>query len=459
MQISFHGAVGHVTGSCSLVDSKGLKILIDCGLFQGGSKEEKKNYQPFGFDPGEVSAVIITHAHLDHVGRLPLLVKRGFNGPIFATPATIKLAGLILRDAVSIMGYEFKKFNEPMLYDLDDVNAVESQFSIVDYGEKKEISGQKSTKSKANFIFHEAGHIFGSAFVELRANNKTVVFSGDLGNTDVPILKETANMPIGVDAVICESTYGGRIHEAHTNEEREQIIEKTIISAIKRNGVLMIPSFALERTQQLLYILNKLIDRKHVIPALPIFLDSPLAINATEIYRQYPQYYDSAAKKLYSADDDLFSFSSLNVTKSVDESKKINNVAGPKIIIAGAGMMNGGRILHHAIRYMPDKNSTLLFIGYQANGTVGRRILEGEKQIKIMGQKIPIRCFVEAIGALSAHGDQNKILDWIGGAKTLPKQVIFNHGEIDQSKIVADRLRQDLGLKVNIAEEKKKYLI
>ncbi|MFH1292247.1 MAG: MBL fold metallo-hydrolase [bacterium] len=446
MKISFHGAAGEVTGSCSLVKTEQEKFLIDCGMFQGGKKTEQQNLEEFSFNPMELDCVIITHAHLDHIGRLPLLIKAGYQGPIYATTATADLAKLILEDALHVMQQNYKHHSDPVLYDSTDVSACLQQFKITDYGSATII------KNKAKFTFHDAGHIFGSAFVEIEAGGKHVIFSGDVGNCDVPILRETENLPNGLDLVVCESTYGGRIHEAKTNQQREEIIEGMIVEALGRGGTLMIPSFALERTQQLLYLLNELIDRKKVLPRVPIFLDSPLAIKATEVYRRFPKYYDQEARKLYQADDDLFNFPGLTFTETVEQSKSINQVPGSKIIIAGAGMMNGGRILHHAMRHLSDNSSTLLFIGYQANGTLGRQILDGVSQVKIMKEKIPVKCKVRAIGALSAHADQSKILDWLGNTKVAPKQVILNHGEIDQSEVVLQRIEHELGIKTKLAE-------
>ena len=455
MHISFCGAAGEVTGSCNLVETKKSKILVDCGMFQGDEESENKNYEKFNFEPSQLDAVIITHAHLDHVGRLPLLVQGGYEGKIYCTPATTGLAQLILEDALAVMEYEYRKMGKTPVYDSTAVEETILRFENVDYDIKQSIS----TKEDGYFTYREAGHIFGSAFVELEIDGKHVVFSGDVGNTDVPILRDTAPIPNDLDLVVCESTYGGRIHEAKDNEMRESIVERVVGSVIKKGGVLMIPSFALERTQELLYTLNNLIDRKKSIPRAPIFLDSPLAIRATEVFRMYPQYYNKRATRLYQADDDLFQFPGLTFCESREESKKINSTPGTKIIIAGAGMMNGGRIIHHAKRYISDTANTLLFIGYQARGTLGRKLLEGTSQVNILGDKIPVKCHIEAIGALSAHADQDKILDWLGGAKTLPKKVIFNHGETDQADILADKASTDLGIEVGVAEIDREYEI
>ncbi|TAN33820.1 MBL fold metallo-hydrolase [Patescibacteria group bacterium] len=465
MQISFFGAAREVTGSCNLLEAGKHKILIDCGMFQGSDFNEGKNSDPLPFNPAELSAVIVTHAHLDHTGRLPLLIKGGFDGYFYATPATVELTQLVLEDALEVMVYNNRKFGSPILYSQEDVAGVMGRFKAVEYGETMclplprppLIKGRGNVRLPLNkgeeqegvgMTMYDAGHIFGSAFVEIEAEGKRVVFSGDIGNVDVPILKDTEPLMENIDALICESTYGNRLHESAA--QRQDIIEKFVKEAIARGGTLMIPSFSLERTQELLYILNDLTDRKHKLPRVPIFLDSPLAIGATKVYRKYPRYYDEDAVKLFNEGDDLFEFPGLTMCDTKEESKRINQVPNPKIIIAGAGMMNGGRILHHALRYLTDEQSTLLIIGYQAQNTLGRQILDGKSPVRVMAENIPVRCSVQAIGALSAHADQEKLLDWMGGGKMLPKKVYLNHGEPEASDGLAARLKEDFGVKATV---------
>lgn len=441
MKITFYGAAGDVTGSNSLVEIAGQKFLIDCGMFQGSDFLEAKNSDPLPYDPKDIKAVFITHAHLDHVGRLPVLIKNGFSGYIYTTQPTIELTELTLRDAAQIMHYDHEKFQRPILYTDEDVSKVMAQCKPVKYGEPFSI-GQRDIK----FVFHDAGHIFGSAFIEIQAppesgqgKGKKVVFSGDVGNEQVPILRDTESLPTDLDALICESTYGDRLHES--SAERQRIIETTIADAIGRGGVLMIPSFSIERTQELIYELNDLIDHKQRLRRIPIFLDSPMAIDAVKVFKKYPEYYDAEAHNLIKDGDDMFDFPGMMATYTRDESMKINHTPGSKIIIAGAGMMNGGRILHHALRYLSDEKSTLLIIGYQSKGTLGRQIQEGISPVRVLGEEVAVRCQVRTIGALSAHGDQKKLVNWIGAAK--PKQVFLNHGEEASSGALANVLARN----------------
>lgn len=439
MQLAFYGAAGEVTGSCNMFTTGNRKFLVDCGMFQGSQFNEDKNKDPLLFNPAELAGVILTHAHLDHVGRLPLLVKNGYEGKFYATPPTVELTELILDDALQIMLYNQRHFGKQILYDSTDIAKVMGQFKAVEYYEKFLLAPDVS------FTFYDAGHIFGSAFVEVEAEGKRVVFSGDIGNINVPILRDTDTLPGGVDVLVCESTYGDRLHESAL--QRQEILENLISTAIGRGGTLMIPSFSLERTQELIYDLNDLVDRKHKLPRVPIFLDSPLAIKATKVYLKYPQYYDKEARRLFKSGDELFQFPGLVMTATKEESKKINQLPGAKIIIAGAGMMNGGRIVHHAMRYLSDERNTLLIVGYQSQNTLGRKILNGQSPVEIMGEKIPVRCHVQAIGALSAHGDQAKLLDWVGGGSSVPKQVLLTHGEPAAAEALAKRLNGDLGVK------------
>lgn len=452
-----------MTGSNSMIEVGGQKFLVDCGLHQGSPEIEKRNSEPLGYDHKAIAAVFVTHAHLDHVGRLPLLTKNGFAGKIYATKPTVELAQLILDDALNVMTYNNRKLKTPILYAESDIASVMSMFVGVEYGEEivipakagilksRELDSRlrgNDTSGEVVVKFHDAGHIFGSAFIEIAGEGKRIVFSGDVGNVEVPILRDTEKLPGGLDALICESTYGNRLHESV--HERQEVIENMIREGIERGGVVMIPSFSLERTQELLYELNDLIDRKKKLPRVPIFLDSPLAIDAIKVYEKYPEYYDAEAAKYFKAGDDLFNFPGLTLTHLREESMKINHTPGCKIIIAGAGMMNGGRIVFHALRYLSDPKNTLLIIGYQSAGTLGRKIVDGQRFVDILGERVEVRCKVKMVGALSAHGDQDKLLDWIGGGATTPKKVYLNHGDPVASEALAKRITEDLGVKATV---------
>ncbi len=444
MKLKFCGAAGEVTGSCHLLKTDKYKILVDCGMFQGGHFNEEKNHEDFPFSPAEIDVLLVTHGHLDHVGRIPKLIKDGFKGKIWMTKATCEFAELIWIDGWHIMKENLKRYGTPILYGEPDIAVAKSYCTGINYDEETEVlPGVKA-------IWRDAGHIFGSAFIELSVDGKKIAFSGDIGNEDVPILKDTKNLSKDIDILLCESTYGDRIHESI--DVRREVILKLIKEGVKKGGSIMIPAFSLERTQEFLYELNKLSEYDKELPKIPIFLDSPLAIDATEVYGKYPEYYDEEAMRLHLVGDDFLDFPGLKMTHTREESKQINYVPGPKMIIAGAGMMNGGRIIHHAFRYLPDTNSTLIIVGYQANGTLGRKLYEGTQKVKIMGADVDVRCTIKAIGALSAHGDQKKLIDWVGSSGEKPKKVFCIHGESHAATEFAHRLRDKYKTEVFVPE-------
>jgi metallo-beta-lactamase family protein len=447
MRLKFLGAAKIVTGACYLLESKDSKILIDCGLFQG--KDKKKNFEKFPFEPKEIDFVLVTHAHLDHIGRLPKLAKEGFSGKIFSTKPTKEFANLVLSHSLEI---EEEKF-----FEKKDVKRLFNLWQTVDYGRKIKILPSLS------FRFREAGHILGSAIIEIwqKENKKTkkIVFSGDLGNAPAPLLKAPSNIK-EADYLIVESAYGDRIHE--DKKERREILEDIIEKTISQKGVLMIPIFALERTHQLLYELNYLVENKK-IPKIPIFVDNPLSIKMLPIYKKYQNYFNKKTISLLKAGDDPFKFANLFFTKSKKESKKINSLLPPKIIIAGSGMSTGGRILHHEIRYLPKENNFILFTCYQVKGTLGREILDGKKEVEIFGKKIPVKAKVKAIGGYSNHADQEAILSWIKKIKDSQlkverisplkikisqklKKIFLVQGEERTAKILAQKIKDHLGI-------------
>lgn len=435
MKVHFYGAAKEVTGTCYLLETGSHKVLIDCGIYQGGNGDSQRNLLPFPFKPSEIDAVFVTHPHMDHVGRVPQLVKRGYRGPIFATPPTVELAQLLWHDMLNVMKDAKKRDKIEPMYDLHDVERSTEKLEDVEYGKEVAICAGAITA-----VFHDAGHVLGSSFIEFRVDGKTIVFSGDVGNDDVPLMRPTARLP-AIDALVVESTYGDRLHEAP--ETRVASLREAVKDVIAKKGVLMIPTFAIERTQEIIMTLHHLAERGE-IPRVPVFLDSPLAIAATHVYEEYSRYFNDDAEKEILSGHDLFKLPGFLATKTVDMSKKINEVIAPKVILAGAGMMTGGRILHHLVRYLPDPNSMLMIVGFQAAGTIGRKLYEGARLVRIHGQDVHVNATVKSVGAWSAHADQAKILRWIGEAEKKPKVVLITHGEEHAAEALSRKLLRDM---------------
>ena len=451
MKLTFYGGARQVTGANYLLDISNTKILVDCGMFQGSKYSEDLNYEKFPYDPPKVSFIFITHSHTDHSGRLPKLYKEGFRGKMVATNATLDLMKKALPDNLNLIKQEAEESGREPLFSLKDLEGVLKLAHGVGYEEEINIgNGVKA-------VLHDAGHILGSAIIEIQWQNnnqlpitndqtklRKIYFTGDLGNPPTPLLK-SPYLPKDADYVVIESAYGSRTHEDKV--ERKNILQKVVVETMRRGGVLMIPSFAMERTQELLYELNGLMEGKKILK-VPIFVDSPLATNLTEVYRKYPDYFNKEASYLIDSGDDIFNFPGLKFTRTAEESKRINDLPPPKIVIAGSGMSTGGRILHHERRYLPDPNSTILFIGYQVKGSLGRRILDGEKEVKIFGEKIAVNCKVEAIGGYSAHADQNGLLEWVKAAsgEGKLKKVFVVQGEEDSSLALARKIERVLNV-------------
>ncbi|MDP3991841.1 MAG: MBL fold metallo-hydrolase [Candidatus Colwellbacteria bacterium] len=446
MKLTFHGGAKAVTGANYLLDNGQSKILVDCGLRQGGRYCEPVNFKPFPYGPSTILAVFITHAHIDHIGRLPLLYKKGFRGKVFSTPPTKDFAQELLLDSEKILSNEAEDCGEEPMYGVEEVQGLMSLWEATLYHKTMPISGWEAE-------FYNAGHILGSSSIlvtEVKSGKK-IIFSGDLGNPATPFITKIDKTP-DADYAVMESTYGGRIHETEKirKDELENIIEETI----KAGGVLMIPSFALERTQELLFELNELVENGR-IPRVPIFIDSPLAIKLTAVYKKYlndPAYFNEEATTLLKEGDAIFDFPDLHLTLTTAESKEINNVPPPKIIIAGSGMSQGGRILHHERRYLGDPKNTLLIIGYQAGDSLGRQILNGAKEVKIMGEEIRVQAKVKAIGGYSAHADQPALLDWVAPMRANLKEVFLVQGEEDQMIPLKQKIQDELAISVKIPE-------
>lgn len=439
MRLSFHGAAEEVTGSCFLIETDNGKLLIDCGMHQGERICSAPGANEFQFAAESVTAVVVTHAHFDHTGRLPLLMKRGFGGTVFSTPPTKALAQIILDDSVNIMRENAKKCGDEVLFGADEVAEVMRSWTGVGYHTSFEpIPG-------VTVMFHDAGHILGSAYItvdvagHLTKDGKDArfLFSGDIGNDDVPILPDTEAIH-RADYVICETTYGDRDHEP--TSERGVKLQDFASLILKRGGTLLIPAFSVERTQELLFELDLLVQKK-VLPRVPVYLDSPLAIRATDIYRHFSQYLKvETHRELYGGD--LFSFPGLHETLRSEESRLINDNHSPKIIVAGNGMMTGGRIMHHLKRYLSDEKSGVLVIGFQAPHTLGRKILEGIEKVTIFGDEIPVRATVRSIESFSAHGDRSKLARWLQPEEGKIRKVFLVHGEADSKRSFADYVKK-----------------
>ncbi len=443
MKITFHGGAQSVTGANYLVETGGVKFLVDCGMFQGSNEAEARNYEPFPYNPADITAVFLTHSHADHTGRLPKLYKDGFRGGLYATPPTLDMTEVALPDNLSLVSAAAQRLNHPPLYTIEDLDGLVSLGIPTNYAVPVVLAPDVTV------ILHDAGHILGSAFIEIQAEGKKVYFSGDLGNPPTPLLKPS-EYPLDADYIIVESAYGDRVHEDRS--QRKAKLQSIIKESVARGGTLMIPSFALERTQELLFELNNMVNAGE-IPQVPMFMDSPLAIKMTEVYQKYPDYFNTEAHHIFETDNDLFNFPGLTITRTPEESKNINAVQGAKVIIAGSGMSSGGRILHHERRYLSDSNSAILFIGFQAQGTLGRRILdvskltEGDKTVRIFEESVPVRCHVEAIGGYSAHADQPMLLSWVAAGKTDKLKRVFTvQGEEDSATVLANTIKANLGV-------------
>ena len=456
MQITFCGAAESVTGSCHLIETEeGISFLLDCGQFQGSAKQDAKNYEPFPFDPEKIDFLILSHAHIDHCGRIPLLVKEGYRSPIYCTAATAELLPIMLRDAAYIQEKETEWKNrkgrrsgkeqiEP-LFGIKDAEDSLSLISPVLYDQ------EISPASGIRFSFVDAGHILGSAITQIwvreTAGETKVVYSGDLGVDSMPLLRDPVRVR-HADILIMETTYGARTREKHepSLERLYEIIEKTT----KRGGTVLIPSFAVGRTQELIYELNEFYDgkEKDVLPFkdIKVYVDSPMASAATDVFRKNVQDFDNEYKRLVLAGDDPLDFENLIITRSVGESKELNADMGPKVIISASGMCEAGRILHHLKHRLWDPKASLVFVGYQSEGTLGRRLVDGVKTVTLFGEAVDVNAEVISLEGFSAHADRDGLLDWVRGFDEPPECLFLVHGEEKAKSAFADILREELGI-------------
>lgn len=440
MKLKFYGAAGEVTGSNHILEGDGVSIMIDCGFFQGVKVCDDKNTEPFPYDPKTIDALFVTHAHLDHVGRIPKLFNEGFKGKIYSTPPTRQIAKLILDDTLNVISREAKADGHEPLFQQDAIEKAFAHWEVIPYD--KDIVFKNDLKIR----FRDAGHILGSSMIEMTRNGKKLVYSGDLGNSPAPLMPDTAHLT-DVDYLVMEAVYGDRVHEDIAN--RANRLKNVIDETIARGGVLMIPAFSIERTQDLLLELNEMIESKK-IPEIPVFVDSPLAIKVTKVYEENESYFNQETKDLIKSGDNIFKFPKLRFTENARDSIAIKDVPNPKIIIAGSGMSNGGRIMHHEQNYLPDPQSTLCLVGYQAAGTMGRLLQEGIKSVRIFDQDVPVRAKVVMIEGYSAHKDMNALLDFVNEMKATLKKVFIVHAELGAGLFFAQRVRDYVGVEAQV---------
>lgn len=434
--LSFAGGTGSVTGANFLLKTGALTILVDCGLTQGGAFCDDTNYAPFPYNPQDVDILIVTHAHMDHIGRIPKLVQDGFSGVIHSTAATKDLAEVMFQDAVRILRDEAVTCGREPLYDAVSVEKALARWHTHDYHEKITLP------DSIEMTFKDAGHILGSGMVFLERAGKTLVFTGDLGNSPDVLLNDTESLA-GANYVVMESVYGDRAHEHR--EERRAVLESAIRDTVRRKGTLLIPSFSLQRTQVLLSEINDLFEERK-FPALPVFLDSPLAIKVLDIYDRYKELYNSRTQERYARGDDPFAFDSLTLTPRTEDAGVIETAPAPKIIIAGSGMSHGGRIRNHEKRYLGDKNALVLFVGYQTVGSLGRRIKDGAKKVRIDTEWVSVRALVRSLDGYSAHRDLNGLMDFVAGGKDTLQKVFVAMGEPKAALFLTQRLRDFLSV-------------
>lgn len=471
MNITFLGATRTVTGSNFLVEAAGKKFLVDCGMYQGKAVDELKNNEPFLFDVSEIDFMLLTHAHIDHSGRIPKLYKDGYRNPIIATKATCDLCALMLPDSGHIQEMESEWKNKkrirrgekllPPMYTAEEAARSLEIFKPVNYDEIIEIDENIFVR------FNDAGHMLGSSIIEIWVNENgkqiKTVFSGDIGNNDIPLLAEPT-MIDSADFVVMESTYGDRLHIR--NDKKAEEFLRIVSETINGGGTVVIPSFAVGRTQEILYELNNLKDVKHdeefekeykLLMNTPVYVDSPLAISATEVFEDNMELFDEKTRELINSGDNPLEFPGLKFTKTPEESKELNEKIESSIIISASGMCEIGRIKHHLKHNLWNPKNTILFVGYQAPGTLGRKIVDGEKKVKIFGEEIAVNARIEYIEGYSGHADQELLLNFIYSFKTKPKHIFLVHGEPEAQETLKEKIIQNTDIGVTIPEFGEKY--
>ena len=473
MKVTFLGAARTVTGSNFLVEAAGKKFLVDCGMYQGKAEEEYENEEPFAYNPAEIDFMLLTHAHIDHSGRIPKLYKEGYRNPVITTKATRDLCSIMLPDSGHIQEQEIEWRNRkrkregkealPPLYTAQDAIDTMEIFKPVNYDEIIEIDPNIYVR------FNDAGHMLGSAIIEVwvkeDGKETKAVFTGDLGNNDIPLLS-SPTMIETADYLVMESTYGGRLHMR--NDDKANLFLKIVSETLDKGGTVVIPSFAVGRTQEILYELNNLKDVQDseefkkeyaTLMKAPVYVDSPLAISATEIFKENANLFDEETQAVIESGDNPLEFPGLQFTRTADESKALNEKNESSIIISASGMCEVGRIKHHLKHHLWDPNSTILFVGYQAPGTLGRRIVDGEKRVKIFGEEIAVNARIEYIEGYSGHADQEWLMNFIYSFITKPKHIFLVHGEPTGQEILKSKIVDEIGLPVTIPEYGQTYTL
>lgn len=467
MNITFYGAAKTVTGSCTMVEAAGKRFLVDCGMFQGKVTDQMLNYDDFPFEISSIDFVILTHAHIDHSGRIPKLYKAGYTGPIYATNATVDLCSIMLADSGHIQEKEIewvnkkrrragKKENEPMYTAQDGIDSMQL-FKGIDYNEKVTVG------ENISFTLVDAGHMLGSSIVllDIVENGKTerVVFTGDLGNKNMPIIKDPTYIN-SADHLIMESTYGNRLHGKMEDQSGKFI--DILLRTVERGGNLIIPSFAVGRTQEILYEINKYAAKeeyKEKLKNIPVYVDSPLAVNATKIFEENPEYYDEEALDYLLKGDNPIEFDNLHLITTSDESRALNEDPTPKVIISASGMCEVGRIKHHLKHNLYRPECTVLFVGYQATGTLGEKIQTGADVVKIFGEEIAVRAEIQYLDAFSGHADRDGLLEFIDKMQDKPKNIFINHGEFISQQVLKNYIAEKFNIPVTIPNYEDTYTI